>query len=122
MTIKLPAVKNRLLLIRQLVLHEIAKDLHIQKIKVAQDILAADKGFKFIFFLMPKGNMYVKEPYSRQLNLTKINFDFRDYHKGDASTHTTYLGNVVISASSGLPQPIWRFHFIHLKIIINNPF
>jgi hypothetical protein len=42
--------------------------------------------------------MYVKEPYP----LTKTNFDFRDYHKGDASTHTTYLGNVVISASSGL--------------------
>ena len=46
----------------------------------------------------------MEEPYSRQLNLTKTNFDFRDYYKGAVSTHMTYLGNVVISASSGLPQ------------------
>ena len=48
--------------------------------------------------------MYMEEPYSRQLNLTKSNFDFRDYYKGAVSTHMTYLGNVVISASSGFPQ------------------
>ena len=53
---------------------------------------------------MPNGYMYMEEPYSRQLNLTKSNFDFRDYYKGAVSTHMTYLGNVVISASSGFPQ------------------
>jgi hypothetical protein len=31
-------------------------------------------------------------------------FAFRDYYKGAVSTGDTYLGNVVISASSGLPQ------------------
>jgi hypothetical protein len=53
---------------------------------------------------MPNGNIYMQEPYSRQLNLTKTSFDFRDYYKGAVSTHMTYLGNVIISASSGLPQ------------------
>ena len=85
-------------------LHGIAADVDIQKRKVAGDILSADKDFGVIFFLMPNGYMYMAEPYSRQLNLTKSNFDFRDYYKGAVSTHMTYLGNVIISASSGLPQ------------------
>ncbi len=85
-------------------LHGIAADVDIQKRKVARDILSADKDFGVIFFLMPNGYMYMEEPYSRQLNLTKSNFDFRDYYKGAVSTHMTYLGNVVISASSGFPQ------------------
>ena len=85
-------------------LHGIGRDLDIQKRKVAQNILSADKDFETIFFLMPNGNIYMQEPYTRQLNLTKTNFDFRDYYKGAVSTHMTYLGNVIISASSGLPQ------------------
>jgi hypothetical protein len=71
---------------------------------VAQDILAADKDFDTIFFLMPNGDMYLEEPYSRQENLTRNNFAFRDYYKGAVSSGDTYLGNVIISASSGLPQ------------------
>jgi hypothetical protein len=72
--------------------------------KVAQDILAADKDFDTIFFLMPNGDMYLEEPYSRQENLTRNNFAFRDYYKGAVGSGDTYLGNVIISASSGLPQ------------------
>jgi len=53
---------------------------------------------------MPNGDMYFQEPYSRQENLTRDNFAFRDYYKGAVSTGDTYLGNVLISASSGLPQ------------------
>src|SRR5215207_9803613 len=85
-------------------LHGIPKDLDIAKRKVAQDILASDKDLQLIFFLMPNGDMYMEEPYSRQQNLTGNNFAFRDYYKGAVSTGDTYLGNVVISASSGLPQ------------------
>ena len=44
-----------------------------------------------------------EEPYSRQENLTRDNFAFRDYYKGAVSTGDTYLGNAIISASSGLP-------------------
>jgi hypothetical protein len=52
---------------------------------------------------MPNGDMYFQEPYSRQENLTRDNFALRDYYKGAVSTGNTYLGNVIISASSGLP-------------------
>jgi Cache domain len=85
-------------------LHGIPKDLDIPKRNIAQHILAADKDFQLIFFLMPNGDMYIQEPYSRQENLTRNNFAFRDYHKGAVSSGDTYLGNIVISASSGLPQ------------------
>ena len=107
-TSKLPEVKNHSYAssLNQTLrtLHGIGRDLDIQKRKVAQNILSADKDLEVIFFLMPNGNMYMVEPYSRQLNLTKTNFDFRDYYKGAISTHMTYLGNVIISTSSGLQQ------------------
>ena len=85
-------------------LHGIPIDLDIAKRKIAHDILASDKDLQVIFFLMPNGDMYMEEPYSRQQNLTGNNFAFRDYYKGAISTGDTYLGNVVISTSSGLPQ------------------
>ena len=85
-------------------LHGIPKDLDIAKRKVAQNILATDKDLQLIFFLMPNGDMYMEEPYSRQQNLTGNNFAFREYYKGAVGTGDTYLGNVIISASSGLPQ------------------
>jgi hypothetical protein len=85
-------------------LHGIPRDLDIAKRKIAQDILAADNDLQLVFFLMPNGDMYMEEPYSRQQNLTGNNFAFRDYYKGAVSTGDTYLGNIVISASSGLPQ------------------
>jgi len=85
-------------------LHGIPKNLDIAKRKIAHDILASDKDLEVIFFLMPNGDMYMEEPYSRQQNLTGNNFAFRDYYKGAISTSDTYLGNVIISAASGLPQ------------------
>ena len=39
-------------------LHGIGRDLDIQKRKVAQNILSADKDFETTFFLMPNGNIY----------------------------------------------------------------
>ncbi|MFL6358350.1 MAG: cache domain-containing protein, partial [Nitrososphaeraceae archaeon] len=85
-------------------LHGIPEDADMPKRKVAQDILDTDKDFQAIFFLMPNGDMYLIEPYSRQQNLTANNFAFRDYYRGAVDTHNTYLGNVIISASSGRPQ------------------
>jgi hypothetical protein len=85
-------------------LHGIPQDLDIEKRKIAQDILSAHRDFQTIVFLLPNGDVYLQEPYSRQQNLTRNNFAFRDYYKGAVSTGDTYLGNVVISASSGLPQ------------------
>jgi hypothetical protein len=85
-------------------LRGIPQQADIEKRKVAQDILIADKDFEVIFSLMPNGDMYMEEPYYRQQNLTRDNFAFRDYYKGAVNTGNTYLGNVIISASSGLPQ------------------
>ena len=48
--------------------------------------------------------MYFEEPYLRQENLTINNFAFRDYYKGAISTGDSYLGDLVTSAASGLPQ------------------
>jgi hypothetical protein len=86
-------------------LHGIPKDLDISKRSVAQSILSIDKDFQVIFFLMPNGDIYLDEPYSLQANLTKNNYAYRDYYKGAINTHNTYLGNVVISTSTGLPTP-----------------
>ena len=83
--------------------HGIPKDTEIQKRQLFQNILSIDKDLELIFYLMPNGDMYFEEPYSRQENLTRDNFAFRDYYKGAVSTGDTYLGNVIISASSGLP-------------------
>jgi Cache domain len=104
-TSNLPEVKNHTYtsFLKQS-LHGIAANVDIQKRKVAQAILSADKDFGVIFFLMPNGLVYMEEPYSRQLNLTTNNLGFRDFYKGVVSTHMPYLGNVVISASSGRPQ------------------
>ncbi|HET6799800.1 MAG TPA: cache domain-containing protein [Nitrososphaeraceae archaeon] len=85
-------------------LHGIPKDIDIGKRKVAQDILTADRDLQVINLLMPNGDTYMVEPYSRQQNLTGFNFAFRDYYKGAVRTADTYLGEVFISASSGLPQ------------------
>ena len=87
-------------------LHGIPEDPDITKRIVARDILASDKDFEAIFFLMPNGDMYMDEPYPRQQNLTGNNFAFRDYYKAAISTANTYLGNVIMSASSGLPQSV----------------
>ena len=83
--------------------HGIPKDAEIQKRQIFQNILSIDKDFEVISYLMPNGDMYFQEPYSRQENLTRDNFAFRDYYKGAVSTGDTYLGNAIISASSGLP-------------------
>lgn len=86
-------------------LHGIPKDADIAKRGVAQAILTADKDFKVIFFLMPNGTIYLDQPYSLQLNLTKNNYAYRDYYKGAIETKNTYLGNILISTSTGLPTP-----------------
>jgi C4-dicarboxylate-specific signal transduction histidine kinase len=85
-------------------LHGIPRDMDLPKRKVAQDILDRDRDFEVVYFLMPNGDMYLEEPYSRQENLTRGNFAFRDYFRGALDSRDTYMGDVIISASSGRPQ------------------
>jgi hypothetical protein len=85
-------------------LHGIPRDADMPKREVAQDILTVDRDFQVVYFLMPNGDMYLEEPYSRQENLTINNLAFRDFFKGAVETGNTYLGNVIISAATGSPQ------------------
>lgn len=85
-------------------IHGISEYEEISKRQVAQNILSVDKDFGRIFYMLPNGDMYFEEPYFLQENLTLDNFAFRDYYKGAVSTGDTYLGDVVLSSSSGLPQ------------------
>ena len=82
-------------------LHGIPKEVDITKRNIAEGILKADDDFSGISFLLPNGDMYLQEPYWRQLNLTQNNFAFRDYHKGAVETKDTFLGNVIVSHATG---------------------
>jgi hypothetical protein len=107
-TSKLPQVNNtsfaHLLNQTLTTLHGIPKDADIKKRQIAQDILSNYKDFQLIFFLMPNGNLYFEQPYSRQQNLTTNNLAYRDYFQGAIKTHNTFLGNVLTSVSSGRRQ------------------
>lgn len=82
-------------------LHGIANDVDIAKRNIADGILKADDDFSGISFLLPNGDMYMQEPYWRQLNLTENNFAFRDYYKGAIETKDAFLGNMIVSKATG---------------------
>lgn len=107
-TSKLPQVRNlpysNLLNQTLMTLHGIPKNVDIQKRQVAQNILSEYKDLQTIFFIMPNGDMYFDEPYSRQQMLTTTNFAFRDYFQGVVKIHDLYLADPYTSASSGQLQ------------------
>lgn len=72
-----------------------------EKRKVAKDILASNPDIDAIGFILANGDMYLEEPYSRQLNLTRTNFISRDYFQGAVASGKPYLGEVYISAATG---------------------
>jgi hypothetical protein len=84
----------------------IPQNADIPKRQVAKDILEKYGEFQVVFFVMPNGDMYIEEPYSRQENLSKTNFAFRDYYKGVITNNDTFMGNVIVSASSGQNQAV----------------
>ncbi|HZD35269.1 MAG TPA: cache domain-containing protein [Nitrososphaeraceae archaeon] len=82
----------------------IPEDSELEKRGIAKNVLSTFEDFEAIFFLMPNGELYLEEPFSAQENLTTSNFGFRGYYKGAVNTGETYLGDVIMSAASGLPQ------------------
>ena len=102
-------------------LRGIPKDIDLAKRNVAQGILSKYNDFRVVALLLPNGDMYMEEPYSRQLNLTKTNFAFRDYYKGAVSTHNTYLGNLIIASCCGLPQANMAVPIYSSENNTNNP-
>jgi hypothetical protein len=81
-------------------LHGIPEDADLEKRKVAQDLISSHDDIQVIVFLMPNGDVYLEQPYSRQQNLTSNNLSFRDYYRGAVDTNNPYIGNVIKSASS----------------------
>lgn len=96
-------------------LYGIPKDADIQKRQVAQSILSKYKDFQIIIFIMPNGDIYFDEPYSRQQASTTTNLAFRDYFKGVIRTNDAYLGDPAPSASSGQMQSVIAIPVYSLK-------
>lgn len=84
----------------------IPQNVDIPKREVAKNILEKYGEFQVVFFLRPNGDIYIEEPYALQKNLSKTNFAFRDYYKGVITNNDTFLGNVIVSASSGQKQAV----------------
>ena len=96
-------------------LHGIPKDADMQKRQVAQSILSKYKDLQIIIFIMPNGDIYFDEPYSRQQVSTTTNLAFRDYFKGVIKTNDIYLGDPTPSASSGQLQSVMAIPVYSLK-------
>jgi sensor domain CHASE-containing protein len=82
-------------------LHGIADSDDVKKRQIADNILQHSDTLYAITFLMPNGDMYMEEPYSRQLDLSRNNFAFRDYYQGAIETKQAFLGDAIVSSSTG---------------------
>ena len=71
--------------------------------------------FQIVIFIMPNGDIYFDEPYSRQQVSTTTNLAFRDYFKGVIRTNDIYLGDPTPSASSGQMQSVIAIPIYSLK-------
>ena len=118
-TSKLPQVRNipyaHLLNQTLDTLHGIPQYVDIQKRQVDKDMLSSNSGFQIVLFVMPNGDIYFDEPYSRQQKLTTTNLAFRDYFKGVIRTNDIYLGDPTPSASSGQMQSVIAIPVYSLK-------
>lgn len=118
-TSKLPQVRNTtysyLLNETLSILHGIPQNADIVKREVAKSILSSNKDFLLVLFILPNGDVYLDEPFSRQQALTTTNLAFRDYFQGAIRTNDTYLGNVATSASSGQRQALIAIPVYSLK-------
>ena len=85
-------------------LRGIADDVDVEKRKIASAILKADDDFTSISFILPNGDMYMQEPYWRQLNLSQGNYAFREYFKGAVETRDAFLADVIESKATGKRQ------------------
>jgi hypothetical protein len=84
-------------------LHGIPDNLDTAKRKIAQQIILQHRNssFESIAFLLSNGDIYMVEPYDRQLKLPINNLAHRDYFIGAVSTHKPYLSQVFITPVDG---------------------
>jgi hypothetical protein len=84
-------------------LHGIPDNLDIAKRKIAQQIILqhSNSSFVSISFLLSNGDIYMVEPYDRQLKLPINNLAHRDYFIGAVTTHKPYLSQVFTTPVDG---------------------
>jgi cache domain-containing protein len=84
-------------------LHGIPDYLDTSKRKIAQQILLQHKSGSFvsIAFLLSNGDVYMVEPYNRQIKLPTDNLAHRDYFIGAVTTHKPYLSQVFTTPVDG---------------------
>src|SRR4029078_5201425 len=82
-------------------LHGVSNNDDVKKRQIADNILQHSDALEAVTFLMPNGDMYLEEPYARQLDLSRNNFAFRDYYHGAIETQQAFLGNAIVSSSTG---------------------
>ena len=82
-------------------LHGISDSDDVEKRQIAKSILEHADTFHAITYLLPNGDMYMEEPYDRQLGQSRDNFAFRDYYQGAVNTRQAFLGDVIVSSSTG---------------------
>ena len=85
-------------------LHGISDKQDIDKRNIAKSILLKFDEFQAISFILPNGDIYLAEPYERQLNAKSTNFSFRDYFQVAKETQSTYLSDIFTSSSAKLEQ------------------
>jgi hypothetical protein len=81
----------------------IPQSLDLQKRDIAKNILEKDEDIASIFFLIPKGDTYMGEPYPDQQQLPRLNYADRDWYKGVTRTNDTYTSTVFLSAAIHVP-------------------
>ena len=81
----------------------IPQSLDLQKRNIARNILENDRDIASIFFLIPKGDTYMGEPYPDQQQLPRLNYADRDWYKGVTRTNDTYTSTVFLSAAIHVP-------------------
>lgn len=62
-------------------LHGISDSDDVEKRQIADRILKYVDTFEAITYLLPNGDMYMEEPYDRQLGQGRDNFAFKDYYQ-----------------------------------------
>jgi hypothetical protein len=81
----------------------IPQNLDLQKRDIARNILEKDRNIVSIFFLIPKGDTYIGEPYPDQQQLPRLNYADRDWYKGVTRINDTYTSTVFLSAAIHVP-------------------
>ena len=82
-------------------LHWISDNDDVEKRQIANSILKYVDTFEAITYLLPNGDLYMEEPYDRQLGQSRDNFAFRDYYLGAVNTKQAFHGDVIVSFSTG---------------------